>query len=163
MAQVDQEVIFSILNGMGIPLPQFFREDGTPVKMSGNVAPWFELKDSNIMQQTDMQRRFQKTIATQSNTSVLPNTYNMGTYIDTNGFDEIHVISNIDASVANSIDLHWSHDGVNMHLNDSGVGGTTAALTKYGTMPTKARFVKVNIKNSDAAAHIMSAWLYLKV
>jgi hypothetical protein len=162
LPQVDQEVIFSILNGMGIPLPQFFREDGTPVKMSGNVAPWFELKDSNIMQQTDIQRRFQKSIQTHSSAVAIANGVVNGPWIDTNGFNEVIASLSNDAAVNSQIHFHWSNDGVSIHSLEMTANN---ALQNYSAVSaTKLRWVRPVFKNMDGAApHTMNGFLYLKV
>jgi hypothetical protein len=135
------------------------RRDNGDGSYSTNTA----LTDVDAILPIGIEYNRQKTVQTHTNLTVAPGAYSMGTYIDTDGFKEVDVMSNIDASVANQIDVHWSNDGTNMHYNEAGIGGTTASLTKQGLVPTKARWMKVNIKNGDAAAHVMSAWIYLKV
>jgi hypothetical protein len=162
LPQVDQEVIFAILNGMGIPLPQFFKEDGTPVKMSGNIAPWFELKDSNIMQQTDLNRRYQKHVQTHANVAVPNGQANASGWIDTNGYNAVGITILNSVAAASFVDIYWSNDGVAVHGAQYSQL-SSAAMAKTVEVPTTARWIKLSITNSHTAPVNITAGLYLKV
>jgi hypothetical protein len=168
LAQINQDVLYTILNGMGVPLSQFVKEDGTPALMKGNVAPWFELKDSNIMQQTDLQRRYQKPINTHAGVTIPPASDSLSTWIDTNGYNEIAVnLKNDNGTAQSGIVLLWSTDGSNATITGAeslGTGGAAWSNSRSVLTQTKARWVQVLARNVDAAApHTITTNTYLKV
>lgn len=139
-------------------------ENGTLLKVNPDGTISILLADSDVMQQTDIQRRFQKTIQTHTSAVVANNGVSNSVYIDTNGFNEIMVTLSNDAAVNSQIHFHWSNDGVNMHSLEM---MTASALQSYPVNTvTKARYVRVVLKNADPAtgvSHTMNAWAYLKV
>jgi hypothetical protein len=161
LAQINQDVLYTILNGMGVPLSQFVKEDGTPALMKGNTAPWFELKDSNIMQQIDLQRRYQRTIQTHANVSVPNGQANASGWIDTNGFNAVGITMLNSVAAASFMDIYWSNDGVAVH-GASYSQLSSAAMAKTVEVPTTARFIKLSITNSHTAPVNITAGLYLK-
>jgi hypothetical protein len=167
LPQISQEVLYTVLNGMGIPVSQYIKEDGTPALMLGDVAPYFELKESSIMQQADIQRRYQKMIQGVANASVPPTTGTFDSiFIDTNGFHEVALSLMNDAESPQTIsrmDLLWSHDGVTIHAMEKVVMPELGDKYRVANTSAKARFFKMRLYNKDSVPHVMNAWAYLKV
>lgn len=119
--------------------------------------------DSAIMQPVEIQGHLSQTIQTHTAVSVPLSGTNQGpaSWIDTNGYFSIGTMVRSDASHSLTLKLVWSNDGVNIHNTQSLVTGTGSDAS--GHTETRARYVKVQIENGDAAAaHVMSAWAYLK-
>jgi hypothetical protein len=135
-------------------------------KSTGEKNPLpVSVEDSGAAAQTDLQYRKQTTKVTHANVNVPINSYSLlADWIDTDGFDKVYIMSTIDAAVTNSFDVHWSHDKTTMHHNDSAISGSTNSLSKHVLLDTKARWMKVHLRNSDTVApHVMSGFVYLKV
>lgn len=109
----------------------------------------------------------QQTIQTHNAVSVPGNTANNSpVWIDTVGFSEIGVTLLNDGLSASYVNLVWSNDGLGtQHGTDVQVtpgSQNTTVSAKAGSVPVKARYVKLQVVNGDAAAHTFSAWVYLK-
>lgn len=118
--------------------------------------------ESTIMQPVDLQGRYQQTIQTHNAVSVTATTgTSASSWIDTNGFNEIALNILNDANTASKADIHWSSDGVTIHGQDKDVLSSSVS-SKSTIIPTKLRYMKVILFNTDASSHIMSAWAYLK-
>jgi hypothetical protein len=116
--------------------------------------------------QYSIEYKTEQTIQTHNGSNVgagLWNEYSI--WIDTDGFDKIVVSYITDYSAgASSVQCIWSNDGINKHITEN-VTNTTGSFTQVGSstsIDTKARFLKIAIKNPDTVSHIMSAWVYLK-
>ncbi|MCP1324265.1 hypothetical protein [Bacillus sp. S0628] len=116
---------------------------------------------SDIMMPVDLQSHHQETIQTHNNVVVAPTTWNNGAWIDTSGFNEVAITMSNNASTKNKVNVHWSHDGVNSHGDESILEEGTSA-SRAGIVATKARYFRVCLNNGDVAPHNMSAWVYLK-
>jgi len=133
-------------------------------KTTGEKNPLpVSIEDSGGAAQIDVQYRKQQAIQTHAPVSVAANGTANGTYIDTYGFNEIAVTLTNDAATSNQVHFHWSNDnGVTLHaleMMPTSTISSSAVITQ-----TKARHVRVVLKNGDGAApHTMSAWAYLKV
>jgi len=115
---------------------------GLPVKIAGNN---------------------QQTIQTHNQESVALSSTKAGPWIDTNGFSEIAITFLNDATASSSGDIRWSHDGVTYHSADFTVIPSSTVSRKSALVPTKARYASLVLSNADStAAHVMSAWFYLK-
>ncbi|HHB2481314.1 TPA: hypothetical protein ACORDH_002765 [Bacillus cereus] len=116
---------------------------------------------SDIMMPVDVQSHHAETIQTHNNVVIAPSVWNNGAWIDASGFDEIAVTMTNNASTKNRVNIHWSHDGINHHGDESllpeGTSTIRAEITK-----TKARYFRLCVNNGDTAPHNMSAWAYLK-
>ena len=120
-------------------------------------------ESSGIMQPVDIQARYAQTIQTHNAVSVPATTgTSQSAYIDTNGFSDVALTFTNDASTASYADVHWSHDGVAYHSAEGNILPANTQIKKAIQFPTKARYMKVVLANTDAAAHVMSAWAYLK-
>lgn len=87
------------------------------------------------------------------------------TWIDCDGFTEVAINMLNDANTSFACSVIWSTDGVNTQGADSvfSPGNGAWGNARSGVVPVKARYLKVIALNSDAgAAHVMSAWAYLK-
>ena len=105
----------------------------------------------------------QQTIQTHNAISVPLSNANSSAWIDTNGFNEMSITYMNDATASNSLELDWSNDGVTKHGWETPLASATSSR-RVATLPTRARYVQVTVKNGDTtAAHVMSAWLYLKI
>lgn len=126
----------------------------------GTVSQRVSLSGSNVIQPVDIQSRYSQTIQTHNAVSVGANNYSVGSWIDTNGFDKIAVSLLNDGAFICSIDVHWSNDGVTQHSWET--GASSSGSSKNAIFDTKARYARVKLVNGEAAAHVMSAWVYLK-
>lgn len=136
----------------------------TKYDANGNVVTAVEVNGSTIMQPMDVQFRLQTTIQTHNAVSVAATTgISAGSWIDCNGFDKIAFTLLNDAATASSADLQWSNDGTNQHGLEAGVIPGNTQRYKQGIADVKARYCRLVLGNTDAAAHTMSAWAYLKV
>lgn len=124
-----------------------------PVDIQGSLVPDNEALPT---------KKIFKTVQTHNAVSVAATTgTSSSAWIDCSGFSDIAIISANDASTAWYVDLWWSADGANNHGFDAII---PSGVRQYGSglVPIKARYAKVTLKNTDAAAHTMSAWAYLK-
>jgi hypothetical protein len=118
--------------------------------------------DSDIIIPVDVQARLSETIQTHNAVSVGASTGTSDSaWVDTDGFTEVGITIMNDAGTASLLHIYWSNDGV------TNQGAIYNALTgtdnlKSYTTPTRARYIKVRLGNTDAIAHVMSAWVYLK-
>jgi hypothetical protein len=153
-----------ILAGSNVPDSQ-----AIPVKISGADPTGGALKvlldSTNIVLPVDVQARYPQTIQTHNAVSVTGSGSSTGSWIDANGFNEIGITMVNDAVTLSGAFLQFSNDGVNKHGED--VSPNTIVnhnqQTKTGIRPITARYVRLVLVNGDASAHIMSAWVYLKV
>lgn len=130
--------------------------------------------NSDIMQPVDLQSSYQTTFQTHAGVVVPPatdaTTFGVAistVWIDTNGFTEISFTqkSNATGTGANGrIQFIWSNDGVNndsYELQTASVGNNQY---RSGSVPTKARYVKVQFDNMNTGApQTVTSWVYLKV
>lgn len=102
-----------------------------------------------------------KTVPTQNAVSVgATNGISTSSWVDCSGFTDISITMLNDAASASSINLVWSNDGVTDHGFETLVSSNTLQR-KAASTKIKARYCKVQLSNTDAAAHTMSAWAYL--
>lgn len=129
---------------------------------SGDVVTPVEVYGSNIMQPVDIQSHLQTTIQTHNAVSVPATTgLGIGVWIDTNGYDQVAVTFMNDAATASQVNIEWSNDAATRHGIDILIASGTLK-ERSGLTGTRARFTRVVLLNTDAAAHVMSAWIYLK-
>ena len=125
------------------------------------------VENSDIMQPVEIQSRIQTTVQTHNGVTVSPsgNSSN-STFIDTNGFTDIGITVLNDSNTAQfAVTVLWSNDGANVHGAEAVLNSAVAVWSnsRSVSVPTKARYFKIVLINSDASApHIMSAWAYLK-
>lgn len=138
--------------------------DQWKINTKGDVVTPVEVYGSTIMQPVDIQSRLATTIQTHNAISIAgTNGFSNGAniWIDCNGYDRIGITMTSDAATSNVINLLWSNDGT----NDQGfevIGGSSAIQRRALETAIKARYLKVQLQNGDAAAHTMSGWVYLK-
>lgn len=129
-------------------------DDGRIVELAKIIA-------TDIQLPTEIQSRRTQTIQTHNAVSLPATTGSSASaWIDTDGFNEIAITMLNDATTNTVIDIGWSNDGITMHGLDFG----TATNVKYKALryTTVARYVRVVVTNTDASAHTVSAWAYLK-
>jgi hypothetical protein len=132
-------------------------------KTTGEKNPLpVSVEDSGGAAQVDIQYRKQKAIQTHAPAVVAANGTANGVYIDTDGYNEIAVTLTNDAATANQVHFHWSVDN-GATLNALEMMTTSTISSSAVIVPIKSRYVRVVLKNGDAAPHTMSAWAYLKV
>ncbi len=136
--------------------------DGETPVSSNNALP-VELDSSDIMQPVDVQSHYQQTIQTHNGVTVAASGWNIGSsWIDCAGFDKIAITMLCDSLTINtSAFLYWSDDGSTIQGGETII--TPASNFRAACTDIKARYAKLSIGNGDdAAAHVMSAWSYLK-
>lgn len=132
---------------------------------NGNY-PKFILEGSSIIAPQDLQSRLSTTIQTHAAVNIPATTgtsYGTGTWNDANGYGNVCVTFASDASHTNTAELYWSHDGATTHGLEIVIASGTRQYGASIEVPIKARYFRVLLKNTDASAHVMSAWSYLKV
>lgn len=136
---------------------------GWEYNANGDVVTPVEIYGSNIMQPVEIQGHLQTAIQTHNAVSVGPtNGTASSAWMDTNGYDQVALTLMNDAGVSSSGTLQWSYDGTNIHGEETVLAAGGTARYRTASTDTKARYVRVILTNPDAAAHTMSAWLYLK-
>jgi hypothetical protein len=116
---------------------------------------------ADIIQPVDIQSHYQQTIQNINAVSLPATTGSTtGTWIDCDGFDRIAWTVMNDAGTSLTHQLVWSHDGTTQHGTDQSISATNR--WQINETSTKARYVRVFVSNPDAAAHTVSAWIYLK-
>jgi hypothetical protein len=160
MSAADKELKRAKGNIIG---PNYYdkTKDEYGITEGSDGATHTKLTGSNVAQPVDIQARYAQTIQTHSGVTIAPSgNSTQSSYIDCDGFDRIAVTSPSDANHAGTVELIWSNDGSSIHFYDT--ISTAATGTRGGETSIKARYVKVNLKNADAAPHTMNAWAYLK-
>jgi hypothetical protein len=110
----------------------------------------------------DIQSHLASTIQTHNAVSVSATTGTSDSpMIDTDGFTEIGITVMKDAGTSSLIHVYWSNDGVSNQGAIYNALNTTDNLQSL-TVPTRARYFKLRLANTDAVAHTFSAWAYLK-
>lgn len=111
--------------------------------------------------------QFQETLKTQDTIQQITaslftaNTWQQGSWIDVTGYENLVATSLNDAAVSMSVGIDFSHDKATV----ISTGNTTVTTTTFGeySVPVKARYARVTVKNGDATnPHTISAWLYRK-
>lgn len=129
---------------------------------SAGGALGVDIQSSQVIQPVDVQARYAQTIQTHNAVSVAASGSSNGAWIDSNGFDYIGVTFNNDAGTSSYLKFEWSNDGTNVHGEETGILNNTNMRKSYD-IRTRARYFRLVLVNGDtAAAHIMSAWVYLK-
>jgi len=82
-------------------------------------------------------------------------------YMDMSGFSDLALTVMLDAAVSHSAMIYWSHDGITLHGAEP-ILTVSVTNNRSASTPIKAKFAKVAFNNADAAAHTVSAWVYLK-
>jgi hypothetical protein len=131
--------------------------DGT---YSANAA----ITDSDAILPMGGEYRKQKMTQTHSGINIIANSFNVSTsWIDTDGFDKVALTMLNDANATCSMDLFWSHDQSTIQGKEVAALSSSAVRERAGVVDTKARYMKVVVVNGDAAPHVFSSWIYLKV
>lgn len=120
------------------------------------------LTGSIVIQPIDIQSRLASTIQTHNAVSVGATSGNsQGSWFDCDGFTDIAINLMNDAGTANQVNIDWSTDGTNQHGSETPLGSSPLRYRSAVTS-IKARYARVTLFNTDASAHTMSAWAYLK-
>jgi hypothetical protein len=115
-----------------------------------------------IQNPTEIQSRRMQTIQTHNAVSVGANSNSQqASYFDCDGFDKLACTFLNDSSTASWVNVYWSNDGTTMHAFETLIASGTQQQ-KAGITDIKGRYAKLTVGNSDASAHTMSAWAYLK-
>lgn len=115
---------------------------------------------SDVQMPVDIQSRYQQTVQTHNAVSVAASGESQGAWIDTNGFHDVSATLLNDAATTSTLSFFWSNDGSTTHGIEHVLSNTEK--NKAASATIKARYMKVRIHNGDTAAHVMSAWAYLK-
>lgn len=86
----------------------------------------------------------------------------LSAWINCEGFDKIAVTLMNDAATNSILHIYWSNDGVTEHGWDLTLLSSSTQQRRAAVTDTKAKYAKIVVTNTDAAAHTMSAWVYLK-
>lgn len=122
------------------------------------------LPDGTWVLNTLLAGRNAKTIQTHNAVSVPANGGQSisPSWINCDGYDKVSITMTIDATATNYGAVLWSNDGVSSH-GEEVVATSKSTNRNQGITDVKAKYVKIYVINSDAAAaHTMSVWVYLK-
>lgn len=103
-----------------------------------------------------------RTVEVFNSKSTGANAFSISEWFDTNRYKELGITYNLNSAVNNLALVQWSNDGVNIGGEEDTLFPQTAGRFRQGHTPTKARYVRLLIKNADASSRNISAWLYLK-
>src|SRR5574342_1168272 len=118
--------------------------------------------DTNGIVPTDIQSHLTSTIQTHNAVSVPATTgTSASAWFPCDGYDKLALILLNDAATNSAMNIRWSFDNSTIHGNEQPM--TTQTLKERAAIvDVKAPFFQVFIANTDASAHTMSAWAYLK-
>lgn len=112
---------------------------------------------------TDIQSHLQTTIQTHNAVSVTANNgFSSSSWIDTDGYDKIAIITKNDAATASNININWSPDNGTTLVGFEAIIPSATVQYRAGITDTKARYCRIDVVNGDTIAHTMSSWVYLK-
>lgn len=153
----------------GIWVPMRGTENGElQVKISGaedssSGSLGVNIKQSEVMIPVDIQSRYTRTIQTHNAVSIGASSSSSSNFFSSDGFNEISITLLLDGGTASQVYIHWSHDGVNPHGDDSTLPGNSTGNLKAFTTSVKAKYFKVILRNNDASSsRIATAYAYLK-
>lgn len=117
--------------------------------------------DGSIL--VNIQSRNAKTIVSHDNVSVTQSsTDTQLVWIDCNGYSELALTLMCGEDFANQVDVHWSHDGTNIHAIETPLVNASRTYG-VGNLEIKARYARVKLYNHNGLApKNMSSWVYLK-
>ena len=138
-----------------------YNDDGS---VSSLVAGDIAIEESKAIVPVDIQARLSQTIQTHSGVTVAPTTgTNDSAWIDCDGFVDVAISQINDALTASHVHVFWSHDnGTTTHGLGVNVLTGTAQQKDPVQIPIKARYLRLQLSNTDATPHVMSTWVYLK-
>lgn len=85
-------------------------------------------------------------------------------WFDTDGYESIACTVAGATATANNALIQWSNDNINIHGEDAtSIPNTTDRFRSADLGRTRARYVRILVKNGDTVAHNFSAYFYLKV
>jgi hypothetical protein len=119
------------------------------------------------MQQVDIGGHNMKSVPAQTSALVAPTTGTnlSATWIDTmldGGYINVAYTQKSNVSGKAKLSLIWSHDQVAIDNVEPLDDGTTAKQYRQGETGVKARWLKIQFDNIDAAAQTVSTWAFLK-
>jgi hypothetical protein len=121
------------------------------------------LDASDIMMPVDVQSHHQDYTQTHNGVVLAPSSgSSVGAgWIDVSGFDELSVHTQSTVASSYSVYIDWSFDGVNQHGTEG--NSSTTATFKTLTVPTKAKYVRINIFNTATdAPKSVTSYLFMK-
>ena len=129
----------------------------------GSYGTKIAVDDARIQLPTDIQAVYAKTVQTHTDITVgaSDSALQTGSYMDTKDYSQLSITVLSDASHAFSVNVQWSHDGINFQGEDKDVINVAGSQRSAGTVRVKAKYAKVEIINGDSATgHKMNAWAY---
>lgn len=105
--------------------------------------------------------RFTTSFQTHTNQSIATNATNASGWTEVRGFYDISITLANDAATASIVNLYWSNDGIATHGAD--MNALPSGTDQYRAVRTgcKGRYVKVEVKNGDAATHVFNVYAHL--
>lgn len=130
---------------------------------NGDVVGAVEINGTTIMQPIDIQSRLATTIQTHNAVSVAATTgISTSSVIDCAGYDQLAITFQSDAVASNQVEVVWNNVGTSINQGSEVPLATSTARYRAAIVPIKARYCTIVIYNTDAAAHTISVWAYLK-
>jgi len=121
-----------------------------------------KIDSTDVQLPVQIQSRLNSLVQTHNNVLVAPNTSNTSSgWVDCSKFDKVSLTLMNDASVNSLVTLIWSHDQ-STYQGEETLLNTATGARRSATTDVKASYVKVFFNNSDASAHTISTWLFLK-
>lgn len=130
------------------------------VKSAGDFS--VGISSSEIMQPVDIQSHYQQTIQGHVGVTIPPESYSSSVWIDTAGFNELAISVQCASSQSHAMTTDWSFDGVNPQGFESVKDLPSAGTRMTVSIPTKARYIKFNVRNNLTTPNTVSSWVYLK-
>lgn len=159
MPQIDKAVIYSNFSGGYIPLPQHENTDGQMVLTGKNNPMPMQFEFANGQMPMEKQSTKCDLVQPQASVPVSPNGTNTSQYYPLTGFTDIAVTFQSSASDVNTVELLWSHDGVNM-INAETILPSGTRSSGAWRNKRLAEFVAIRVTNGNGSSvRTMSAYI----
>ena len=104
-----------------------------------------------------------RTLQVHTSVSTTAGQFATSKWIDTNRYNAIGITYSLSSAVPNLALIQWSNDGVAIHGEEGAtIFPQTSDRFRTTEMRTKARYVRVLVKNADTSSRTINAWVYLK-
>jgi hypothetical protein len=158
MPQIDKAVIYSNFAGGYIPLPQHELTDGTMALTGKNNPMPIQIEFANGQVPMEKQSTRTDLIQPQPGVAVAPAGTNTSQFYPLTGFTDIAFTFQSSAQDTNTVDLLWSHDGVNV-VNTETILTSGSRSSGWYRNKRLAEYVAVKVTNGGSSVRTMSTYI----
>lgn len=151
MPQIDKAVIYSNFAGGYIPLPQHELTDGSMAVTGKNNPMPMQIEFANGQVPMEKQSTRTDLVQPQAGVPVTPSGSNTSQFYPLTGFTDVAITFQSSSNDVNTVELFWSHDGVNTVYTEqifpSGTRATGAWRNKR-----LAEYVAIKVYNANTSS-----------